>query len=135
MRSETRAVPVIEKVLLPDSTKVLDIESSGSVRGGMVAARSRCKRKTSESFVAAAPAPASSSDGSWSDVRYIDENLPGERTTNRIQLNVEKTGESKRKDINQRTGTAASMRRVMAVSMSKSSRRISEMVMVWVLPP
>ena len=32
-------------------------------------------------------------DGSWSDVRYVDENLPGERTTNRIQLNVEKTGD------------------------------------------
>jgi N-methylhydantoinase B len=32
-------------------------------------------------------------DGVWSDVRYVDENLPGERTTNRIQLNVEKTGD------------------------------------------
>jgi N-methylhydantoinase B len=32
-------------------------------------------------------------DGTWSDVRYFDEKLPGDRHTHRIQVNVEKRGD------------------------------------------
>ena len=32
-------------------------------------------------------------DGTWSEIRYLDEALPGDRTTQRTQLNVTKTGD------------------------------------------
>ncbi len=32
-------------------------------------------------------------DGTWSEVRYLDEALPGDRTSQRTQLNVHKTGD------------------------------------------
>ncbi|MGE4425223.1 MAG: hydantoinase B/oxoprolinase family protein [Solirubrobacteraceae bacterium] len=32
-------------------------------------------------------------DGTWSEVRYFDEKLPGDRTTHRMQVNVTKTGD------------------------------------------
>ncbi len=37
-------------------------------------------------------------DGTWSEVRYLDEALPGQRTTQRTQLNVTKTGDRIRVD-------------------------------------
>ena len=37
-------------------------------------------------------------DGRWSDVRYFDEKLPGDRGTQRVQLNLEKKGDRIRMD-------------------------------------
>ena len=63
MSVEIADVPETLKVRADGSVKVRDIASSGSVRGGIVAARSRCMRMSSGSRSPAVPAPASRSVG------------------------------------------------------------------------
>jgi hypothetical protein len=78
-RFDTRAVPLISNVRVLGRSKVLDIESSGSVLGGIVAARRRCSSMTSGSALPALPAPLSRFLGSCSD--EITGPTPGMRTS------------------------------------------------------
>jgi N-methylhydantoinase B len=63
---------------------------------GPARSRGRCAHADgAESF---AQKLAKIPDGTWSEIRYLDEALPGDRMTQRTQLNITKTGDRIRVD-------------------------------------